>query len=96
MLKRYITEAVVDSFFTEGDERICLRAIIGKCIEKQKDVFVCFIDYVKAIDCVKHDKPMELKESLDIDGKDLRLIRICIMARKLQSGLRESKVNGYI
>ena len=46
-----------------------------KCIEKQKDLYICFIDYVKAFDCVKYDKLLELIQELDIDGKDLRLIR---------------------
>ena len=54
---------------------LCLRAIIEKCIEKQQDLYICFIDYVKAFDCVKHDKLMEFLERLDIDGKDIRLIR---------------------
>ena len=54
---------------------LCLRAIIEKCIEKQKDLYICFIDYVKAFDCVKHDKLTEFLERLDIDGKDTRLIR---------------------
>ena len=46
-----------------------------KCIEKQKNLYICFIDYVKAFDCVKHDKLLELIQGLDIDGKDLKLIR---------------------
>ena len=54
---------------------LCLRAIIEKCIETQKDLYICFIDYVKVFDCVKHDKLMEFLERLDIDGKDIRLIR---------------------
>ena len=54
---------------------LCLRAIIDKCIEKQKELYICFIGYVKAFDCVKHDKLLELMERLGIDGKDLRLIR---------------------
>ena len=52
-----------------------LRATIDKCIEKQKELYICFIDYVKAFDCVKHDKLLDFIESLDIDGKDLTLIR---------------------
>ena len=54
---------------------LCLRKIMEKSIEKQKDLYICFIDYVKAFDCVKHDKLLELIQGLDIDGKDLRLIR---------------------
>ena len=47
---------------------LCLRSIIEKCIEKQKDLHICFIDYVKAFDCVKHDKLLELTGRLEIDG----------------------------
>ena len=42
---------------------------------KQKNLYICFIDYVKAFDFVKHDKLLELIQGLDIDGKDLRLKR---------------------
>ena len=54
---------------------LCLRILLEKSIEKQKDLYICYIDYVKAFDCVKHDKLMELLENVEIDGKDLRLIR---------------------
>ena len=57
------------------DAILCLRVIIDKCFEKEKNFYICFIDYVKAFDCVKHDKLLELIERLGIDGKDLRLIR---------------------
>ena len=57
------------------DAILCLRAIIDKCFEKEKNFYICFIDYVKVFDCVKHDKLLELIERLGIDGKDLRLIR---------------------
>ena len=35
----------------------------------------CFIDYAKAFDKVKHEDLFEFLQNLDIDGKDLRLIR---------------------
>ena len=42
-------------------------------IEKQKDVYVCFIDYSKAFDTVKHDPLIELLQSLDIDPQYVKL-----------------------
>ena len=54
---------------------LCLRAIIEKCIEKQRDLHLCFIDYVTAFDCVKHDTLLDLIGRCNIDRKDLRLIR---------------------
>ena len=53
----------------------CLRTLTEKCIDKQKDLYICFIDYVKAFDCVKHEELMKMMEELEIDGKDVRMIR---------------------
>ena len=44
-------------------------------IEMQKDLYLCFIDYFKAFDKVRHEKLFNVLEHLDIDGKDLRVIR---------------------
>ena len=44
-------------------------------IEMQKDLYLCFIDYSKAFDNVRHEKLFNILEHLDIDGKDLRVIR---------------------
>ena len=52
-----------------------LRNVIERSLEVQKDVYLCFIDYAKAFDRVKHCKILEILEELDIDGKDLKLIR---------------------
>ena len=46
-----------------------------RCIEMQKDLYLCFIDYSKAFDKVGHEKIFNILEHLDIDGKDLRVIR---------------------
>ena len=43
-------------------------------IGKQKDVYVCFIDYSKAFDTVKHEPLIELLQSLDIDPQDVKLL----------------------
>jgi hypothetical protein len=37
--------------------------------------YFCFLDYTKAFDKVKHVNLFQILEKLDIDGKDLRLIR---------------------
>ncbi|GFO15376.1 retrovirus-related pol polyprotein line-1 [Plakobranchus ocellatus] len=46
-----------------------------RCIERQKDLHLCFIDYSKAFDKVRHVELFRMLEKLDIDGKDLRVIR---------------------
>ena len=52
-----------------------LSMLMERCIEVQQDLFICFIDYSKAFDKVKHDELFKILENLDIDGKDLRIIR---------------------
>ena len=52
-----------------------LRILAERAIEMQRDVYLCFIDYSKAFDGVKHKELMLILMELDIDGKDLRLIR---------------------
>ena len=36
---------------------------------------MCFIDYVKAFDRVRHGPLLEMLESLDLDGQDMELIK---------------------
>ena len=36
---------------------------------------MCFIDYTEAFDKVRHETLMDILQKLDIDGKDLRLLR---------------------
>jgi hypothetical protein len=52
-----------------------LRMIIERSIEVKHDLYLCFLDYTKAFDKVKHDNLFQILEKLDIDGKDLRIIR---------------------
>ena len=52
-----------------------LRMITERALEVQKDVFACFVDYEKAFDKVKHEDLFNMLKTLDLDGKDLRLLR---------------------
>ena len=52
-----------------------VRTLCERAIEVQHDLYLCFIDYAKAFDNVKHEDLFECLQNLDIDGKDLRLIR---------------------
>ena len=49
-----------------------LSMLMERCIEVQKDLYICFIDYSKAFDKVKL---FEMLNQLDIDGKNLRVLR---------------------
>ena len=52
-----------------------LRTIIERYVKYGKNIYRCFIDYEKAFDRVKHEQIIECMENLDIDGKDISLIR---------------------
>ena len=52
-----------------------LRMISERYIEMKKDIYICFIDYVKAFDKVKHEVLFQQLEQLDINGKDLELLK---------------------
>ena len=46
-----------------------------RAIEVQKDLYLCFIDYSKAFDKVRHSDLFDILLRLNCDGKDLRVIR---------------------
>ncbi|GFO24159.1 LINE-1 reverse transcriptase [Plakobranchus ocellatus] len=52
-----------------------LSMFIERCIEMQKDAHLCFFDYAKAFDKVRHIELSHMLEKLDIGGKDLRINR---------------------
>ena len=45
-----------------------------RSVEKQRDVYTCFIYYSKAFDTVKHVSLLELLQSLDVDKLETRLL----------------------
>ena len=51
-----------------------LRAITERAIEKQIDLYLCFIDYSRAFDKVKHGDLMKILQRLHLDGKDIRIL----------------------
>ena len=51
-----------------------LRTVFEQAIDLGKDVYICFIDYTKAFDRVKHSKIIECLSEIGIDDKDLQII----------------------
>ena len=51
-----------------------MRNLCERGIEMQKNLFLCFIDYEKAFDRVKHQELFNMLINTEIDGKDLRLL----------------------
>ena len=51
-----------------------LRMILERSLEMQKDIYLCYVDFSKAFDRVKHEDMMEMLDEIGIDGKDKRMI----------------------
>ena len=51
-----------------------LRTVCEQAIDLGKDVYICFIDYTKAFDRVKHSKIIQCLSEIGIDYKDLQII----------------------
>ena len=51
-----------------------LRTVYEQATDLGKDVYICFIDYTKAFDRVKHSKIIECLSEIGIDDKDLQII----------------------
>src|SRR5215469_13529473 len=52
-----------------------LRILAEKSLKVNQDLYLCFVDYEKIFDKVKHEDLMKMLERLEIDGKDLRIIK---------------------
>lgn len=59
-----------------------LRLLAERMIEKQKDLYICFIDYEKAFDRVRHADLMEMLENINIDDRDRKLIKDLYWSQK--------------
>ena len=46
-----------------------------RAFEMRKDLYMCFIDYKKSFDTIKHVDLLTILNRLDIGRKDLRIIR---------------------
>ena len=51
-----------------------LRMLSERSIEMQKDIYLCFIDYEKAFDRVKHEDLIAILKGIGVDGRDLRMV----------------------
>ena len=70
-----------------------LRQIIERTLEVNKDLYVCFIDYTKAFDRVRHEEIITILQQLNIDGKDLRIIKTIYWEQKAAVRVEEERSN---
>ena len=71
-LQQYMNRELLDvqTGFRKGrgtrDQIVTIHWIIEKVIEFQKSMYFCFIDYVKAFDCVDYNKLWEILQEMGI------------------------------
>lgn len=51
-----------------------LNVLTQRCLDVNQDLYICFIDYNKAFDKVKHDQLIDLLKNKNLDRQDVRLI----------------------
>ena len=80
-LQQYVNHELPDvqSGFRKGrgtrDQIVTIHWIIEKVIEFQKSMYFCFIDYVKAFDCVDHNKVWKILKEMGIPDHLTCLLR---------------------
>ena len=52
-----------------------LRMLSERAIEVQRDLYICFVDFTKAFDKVKHKEMIKMLEKIKLDNKDIRVIK---------------------
>ena len=81
MLQQYVNHETPDvqAGFRKGrgtrDQIANIRWIIRKAREFQKNIYFCFIDYAKALDCVDHNKLWKILKEMGIPDHLTCLLR---------------------
>ena len=71
-LQQYVNRELPDvqAGFRKGrgtrDQIASIRWIMGKVREFQKNIYLCFIDYAKAFDCVDHNNLWKILQEMGI------------------------------
>ena len=76
------------------DQIANIRWIMEKAREFQKNIYFCFIDYVKAFDCVDHNKLWKILKEMGIPDHLICLLRTCMQVRKQQLELDMEQQTG--
>ena len=80
-LQQYVNRELPDvqAGFRKGrgirDQIANIHWIMEKAREYQKNIYFCFTDYVKAFDCVDHNKLWKILKEMGIPDRLTRLIR---------------------
>ena len=76
------------------DQVANIRWIIEKAREVQKNIYFCFIDYIKAFDCVDHNKLWKILNEMRIPDHLTCLLRNLYAGQKEQLELDMEKYTG--
>ena len=76
---RMLQEKAPEQYVFMPDKGTCnaifvLRRMSERAVEKQKDIYACFIDYSKAFDTVRHGPLIDLLKEIDVDSHDVQLL----------------------
>ena len=80
-LQQYMNQELPDvqAGFRKGkrtrDQIANIHCIMGKAKEFQKNNYFCFIDYVKAFDCVNHNKLWKIRKEMGVPDHLTCLLR---------------------
>ena len=81
----FMADLDVVKLLASRDQMANIRQIIEKAKEFQKNIYFCFIDYAKALDCVVHSKLWKILKEMGIPDH-----LICFL-RNLYSGQEETE-----
>ena len=87
-LQQYMNRELPDvqAGFRKGrwtrDQIANIRWIIEKAREFQKDIYLCFTDYVKACDCMDHSKLWKILQGMEYQTTWTASWEICMQVKK--------------
>ena len=101
ILEKYLVSSTnidVQAGFRKGrgtrDQLANIRWIIEKAREFQKNIYFCFIDYAKALDCLDHNKLQKFWKRWEYQTTWPASWKICIQVRKQQLELDMEQQTG--
>ena len=71
------------------DQIANISCIIEKARELQKNIYFCFIDYAKALDCVNHNKLWKILKEMEIP------VHLTCLLRNLYAGQEATVRTGH-
>ena len=94
-LQQYVNRELTDvqAGFRKGrgnrDQIANIHWIIEKAREFQKNIYFCFIDYAKAIDCVDHNKLLKILQEMGIPDHLTCLLRNQVRKQQLELDMEQ-------